>query len=173
MAEVESTTNEKPARLFGTNGIRGVVGRDINVDFAYRVGSGTAVLFKDRKILVGRDGRTSGRMLAEAAVSGILAQGNSVEDHGIITTPALQYQVKVSNGAGGVMVTASHNPPEYNGFKIIDTDGIEVPREKEAIIEGFVHRNQWTLSSQPGDRVEKNRLDNYLDQVLRHLGSVD
>ena len=160
-------------RLFGTNGIRGVVGEDLNVDLAYRVGSGVATLFKGRPVLVGRDGRASGRMITEAVVSGILAQGNDVQDHDVITTPALQYLVKISKGGAGLIVTASHNPPEYNGFKVIDTDGVEIPREKEAFVEDAIQRNHWTLSNQPGRRIKQERIRIYLDSVAKHLEGLD
>src|SRR5689334_14796966 len=108
-------------RLFGTNGIRGVVGETITAEFAYGIGSNLASLFKDKKIVLGRDGRTSSQMLAEAAVTGILAQGSSVEDCGVITTPGLQFLSRIS-ALPGLVITASHNPPEYNGFKVVDTD---------------------------------------------------
>jgi phosphomannomutase/phosphoglucomutase len=169
MAKVEQATSPPTSRLFGTNGIRGVVGEEINIDLAYRVGSSVATLFTGHPILVGRDGRVSGRMIIEAVASGILAQGNDVQDHDLITTPALQYLVRISDGGAGVIVTASHNPPEYNGFKVIDTDGVEIPRDKEALVEDMVQRNHWTLSSQPGRRMKQERIGIYLDTVSKHL----
>ena len=173
MTKVEQAAFPTTSRLFGTNGIRGVVGEDINVDLAYRVGSSIATLFKGHPILLGRDGRVSGRMIIEAVASGLLAQGNDVQDHDLITTPALQYLVRISNGGAGVIVTASHNPPEYNGFKVIDTDGVEIPREKEAVVEDMVQKNHWTLSSQPGRRIKQDRIDIYLDAISRHLEGLD
>src|SRR5438445_1970273 len=173
MTKVEQAAFPTTSRLFGTNGIRGVVGEEINIDLAYQVGSSIATLFKGHPILLGRDGRVSGRMIIEAAASGILAQGNDVLDHDIITTPALQYLVRISNGAAGIIVTASHNPPEYNGFKVIDTDGVEIPREKEAVVEDMVQKNHWTLSSQPGRRIKQDRIDIYLDAISRHLEGLD
>src|SRR5437867_12308823 len=112
-------------------------------------------------------------MIIEAAASGILAQGNDVQDHDIITTPALQYLVRISNGAAGIIVTASHNPSENNGFKVIDTDGVEIPREKEAVVEDTVQKNHWTLSSQPGRRIKQERIGIYLDAISRHLEGLD
>ena len=173
MTRLEQGSTQTTNRLFGTNGIRGVVGEDLNVDLAYRVGSGVATLFKGRPILVGRDGRASGRMITEAVVSGILAQGNDVQDHDVITTPALQYLVKISKAGAGLIVTASHNPPEYNGFKVIDTDGVEIPREKEAFVEDAIQRNHWTLSNQPGRRIKQERIRIYLDSVAKHLEGLD
>jgi len=141
-------------RLFGTNGIRGVVGETITSEFAYGVGSSLASLFKSKKILVGRDGRTSSQMLAEGAVAGILARGNGVEDCGVITTPGLQFLAKISS-APGLVITASHNPPEYNGFKVVDSDGIEIPREKEERIEDLVMKDSWNVSRIPGQREQR------------------
>ncbi|HZD13386.1 MAG TPA: hypothetical protein VE177_07710, partial [Candidatus Binatus sp.] len=161
-------------RLFGTNGIRGIVGEEINVDLAYKIGSGVAVLFKGRPVHLGRDGRVSGRMMLEAVASGLLAQGVDVLDHDLITTPGLQYLVKISGSeSGGVIVTASHNPPDYNGFKVIDADGIEIPREKEEFIEQLVQRNHWTLTTQPGRRSRINRIDTYLDAIKKHLDDTN
>ena len=93
-------------------------------------------------------------MLAEGAVAGILAQGNDVEDCGVITTPGLQYLSKIG-ASPGLVITASHNPPEYNGFKVVDSDGIEVAREKEEKIENLVVKDSWRLSKTPGQREQQ------------------
>ncbi|HEX9613115.1 MAG TPA: phosphoglucosamine mutase [Candidatus Bathyarchaeia archaeon] len=156
-------------QLFGTNGIRGVVGESINPEFAYGIGSRVASLFKKERILVGRDGRTSSQMLAEGAVAGILAQGNSVEDCGIITTPGLQFLAKIS-ASPGLVITASHNPPEYNGFKVVDSDGIEIPREKEERIEQLVVKNSWKMNKTPARREQRTLpLEPYLASVETHV----
>lgn len=136
-------------RLFGTNGIRGIVGETITSAFAFGIGSSVASLFKGKKILVGRDGRISSQMLVDGAVAGILSQGNSVEDCGVITTPGLQYLSNLGR-LPAVMITASHNPPEYNGFKIVDTDGIELAREREERIENLIVKDSWKTSKTPG-----------------------
>jgi len=157
-------------QLFGTNGIRGVVGESINSEFAYGIGSSVASLFKKERILVGRDGRTSSQMLAEGAVAGILAQGNSVEDCGIITTPGLQFLAKIS-ASPGLVITASHNPPEYNGFKVVDSDGIEILREKEEKIERLVVKDSWKFNNIPGQREQRTLpLEPYLESVGTHVG---
>jgi len=156
-------------RLFGTNGIRGVVGESINSEFAYGIGSSVAFLFKKENILVGRDGRTSSQMLAEGAVAGILAQGNSVEDCGIITTPGLQFLGKIG-ACPGLVITASHNPPEYNGFKVVDSDGIEIPREKEEKIERLVVKDSWKVNKTPGQREQRTLpLEPYLASVRTYV----
>ena len=156
----------KAARLFGTNGIRAVAGTILNADFAYRIGSSVASLFEDRRILVGCDGRTSSPMLTEGVVAGILAHGNDVEDCGQITTPGLQFLVKLARDAAGVMITASHNPPEYNGFKVVDSDGVEIARDKEETIEGLFPRKSWRVSKSPGQRTNPPQpLERYLSSL--------
>ncbi len=158
-------------RLFGTNGIRGVVGKELNTEFAFRLGSSIGVLFHKGSVAVGMDGRVHSLMLREALVGGILTQGCEVEDYDLIPTPALEYLVKANGKAGGVMVTASHNPPEYNGFKIIDGDGVELSREKEVRIEQLFQRNRFKLPNMPGQRTTAEAaIRDYLRSVKVHFG---
>ncbi len=162
-------------RLFGTNGIRGVVGREMDARFAYHVGSAVGVIFPGGPVAVGRDGRLSSPILYEGLVAGILAQGIDVEDLGLITTPALEFLVKFRGAAGGVMVTASHNPPQYNGFKVVDHDGIEIPRKKEERVEQLVHRDSWRVKANPGRRtMPEGTLPHYLASAMAHFdGATD
>jgi len=88
-------------------------------------------------VAVGRDTRTSSKMLLDSLASGLVATGISVIDTGIVPTPCLQYYVKTSKLAGGVIITASHNPPEYNGIKCIDSLGMECSSEDEGLIEAL------------------------------------
>ena len=125
-------------RLFGTNGIRGVVGQDLTPDLAVRVARAVATAWGPVTLAVGRDTRASGPMLRAAVVSGLLASGANALDIGVLPTPALQYYVKERGFAGGLVVTASHNPPEWNGIKVVDQHGMEIPRETEEQVEGLV-----------------------------------
>jgi phosphomannomutase/phosphoglucomutase len=157
---------EKVPRLFGTNGIRGVAGIEIDSGLAFRVGSALGTLFPKGRVLIGRDGRLSSPMLLEGVAAGLLAQGNDVEDRGLITTPALEFLVKNTSSSAGVMITASHNPPEYNGFKVVDSDGIEIPRSKEEKMELLIHRDRWRASNPPGQRVvREGRIGAYFEKL--------
>ncbi|MBI4393231.1 MAG: phosphoglucosamine mutase [Euryarchaeota archaeon] len=140
-------------RLFGTNGVRGLANVEITPELALAVGRsfGTYVMAQwpprpakggengpvtaAPRVLVGCDTRTTNEMLKAAAISGLLSTGCAVEDCGVVPTPALQYAVKSFGFAGGLIITASHNPPEFNGIKIMDSDGSEMPRDKEALVE--------------------------------------
>ena len=157
-------------RLFGTNGIRGVVGTSIDASFAYKLGSSVASLFREKTVLIGRDGRTSSRMLTEGVIAGILAQGNDVRDCGEITTPGLQFLVKLSAGMAGVMITASHNPPEYNGFKVVDVDGVEIARDKEERVERMIAGKSPVVSKTPGQRTSPPEpVEPYLSSVMSYV----
>jgi phosphomannomutase/phosphoglucomutase len=113
-------------------------------------------------------------MLLEGVAAGLLAQGNDVEDRGLITTPALEFMVKNTSSSAGVMITASHNPPEYNGFKVVDSDGIEVPRSKEEKMELLIHRDRWRPSNPPGQRViREGRLGSYFEKLESQVLSSD
>ncbi len=124
-------------RLFGTNGIRGLVNKELTPELAISIGSAIGTYFRCGDLLVGYDARTSSPMLAKAIISGLNAAGCDVLFAGMAPTPALQYAVKSHKFDGGVIVTASHNPPEYNGIKVVWNDGIEIAREKEIEIENI------------------------------------
>ena len=121
-------------RLFGTNGVRGVANKELTVEMIARLAA-TVGAFLGREIAIGRDGRTTSPMFRDAAISGLLSVGCSVHDAGMLPTPVLQHAVKHNGLDGGIMITASHNPPEFNGIKVIASDGVEIPREHEAEIE--------------------------------------
>ncbi len=124
-------------RLFGTNGIRGLVNKELTPELAIAIGSAIGTYLHCGDLLVGYDARTSSPMLAKAVVSGLNATGCSVLFAGMAPTPALQYAVKKHRLDGGVIITASHNPPEYNGIKVLWNDGIEIAREQEIEVENI------------------------------------
>ncbi len=125
-------------RLFGTDGVRGVVNRELTIDFVVRLAYAIGTFFGEgSRILVGRDVRIGGEVFMKAVEAGLVSAGCKVYEADLITTPGLQYNVGYKGFDGGVMVTASHNPPEYNGIKVIASDGIEIPREAEEEIESI------------------------------------
>ena len=115
--------------------MRFVPGVSNDLDFAISLAEAIGTYFGSGEVLLGRDGRLSGPALSNAAVSGLLSSGRDVAEAGLVPTPALQYGVKAMGFRGGVMVTASHNPPKYNGLKVSGADGVEVPRLDEQRIE--------------------------------------
>ena len=134
-------------RLFGTNGIRGVANVELTPDFCARVGLAIGTYFGGGDILLGRDARLSGQMIASAVISGLLAAGCRVFDVGLAPTPTIQYAVKHFGMDGGVVITASHNPPEYNGIKVLRPDGIELKREQEKEVEEIFFESKFKPSA--------------------------
>ena len=133
-------------RLFGTNGVRGVVNEDMSVQLALDVGKAIGT-FMGGKVAIATDTRTSAHMIKNAVSAGLMASGVEVLDLGMLPTPALQYYVKGSAVKGGVMITASHNPPEFNGIKCVDYDGTEMPRHKEEMIEAIYFNQSFAQKS--------------------------
>ncbi|PKL68187.1 MAG: phosphoglucosamine mutase [Methanomicrobiales archaeon HGW-Methanomicrobiales-1] len=138
-------TKKIQKRLFGTNGVRGIVGKDLTPELVLSIGEAFGTM-RNGRIAVGRDTRTSGETLAYAVKSGLMAVGCDVTDCGILPTPALQYLVK-NHFDGGAMITASHNPPEYNGVKIIESDGTEMGDEETIKLEQRIFDHTYSTTS--------------------------
>ncbi|MDF1556634.1 MAG: phosphoglucosamine mutase [ANME-2 cluster archaeon] len=133
-------------KLFGTNGVRGIANKEMTADMALALGKSLGTYMQRHqtggRVAVGRDTRISGEMLESAAIAGLLSTGLEVTDVGVLPTPALQYYVR-SYADAGVMITASHNPREYNGLKIIAGDGTEFSRSGEAEVETIYFSEQF------------------------------
>jgi phosphomannomutase/phosphoglucomutase len=138
--------------MFGTNGIREVVGETLTAPFLTRVASAIAAMVPPgAPVAVGWDGRTSSPAFAHIASSTLALAGHRVVQLGVLPTPAVQFMVLRLRAQLGVVITASHNPPEFNGLKCIGADGLEVPRAFEEGIELGVERN--VIPSVPYSRV--------------------
>ncbi len=124
-------------RLFGTAGVRGVYGVQIDEVSALRFGRAVARVMESESFLVGWDGRLSSPSLAAAVVSGVLSEGRDVKLLGLAPLPVTCRSAK-AQGIAGIYVTASHNPPEFNGFKAISPRGAEATREEERKIEAEI-----------------------------------
>ncbi len=121
-------------KMFGTNGVRGVVNQDMNASLALQMGKAIGNVMPGT-VAIACDTRDSCAMLKSAVSSGLMAVGCDVLDLGVVPTPAIQYYVKTHEVSAGVMITASHNPPEFNGIKVIAADGTEASHEQESQIE--------------------------------------
>lgn len=158
-------------RLFGTNGVRGVVNEDLTSELALQMGKAIGHVMKGT-VAIAADTRSSGDMLRTALSAGLMSVGVNVLFLGMVPTPALQYYVKThDNVSGGVMITASHNPPQFNGIKCISNDGTEASREEETLIEEVyatdVHTCNWDEVGTM-DRVNEAG-ETYIDAVLSHV----
>ena len=163
-------------RLFGTNGIRGVVNKELTPETAIKIGAAIGTFFKRRNIILGYDARTSGPMLAKAVIAGLNATGCNVYIAGMAPTPALQYAVKRHKTDGAVIITASHNPPEYNGIKVVWNDGIELSREQEIQIEDVFFKEKMSYAEWNGIGLIRDLpgvVDDYVEAVKKHVDAAE
>ncbi len=159
-------------KLFGTFGVRGVANEKITPDFAMKIGMafGTMLKREGRKkplVVVGRDTRVSGEMLKNALISGLLSTGCDVIDVGIAPTPAIQWATAHLSADGGAVITASHNPPEYNGIKLLEPNGMGLKKEREAIVEDVFFRGDFDRAKwdEIGDVMEENIIKQYIEAI--------
>lgn len=131
-------------RLFGTDGIRGIANTELSCELAMKIGRATAMVllkgkeYRKLKILIGTDTRKSADMLCSAISAGFCSVGCDVLQLGVVPTPAVAFLVKEYSYDAGVMISASHNPCEYNGIKIFRSNGYKLPDEMEEEIEAII-----------------------------------
>lgn len=158
-------------KLFGTDGARGVANTELTCDIAFKLGQ-AAVEFLGKTIVVGKDTRLSGDMLECALNAGIMSRGGTVLAAGIIPTPGVALLTRELHADGGVVISASHNPPEYNGIKFFDGQGFKLPDEVEASLEEFVEAGGTPADQLPsGDEVGvivpvENACDIYINHAV-------
>jgi phosphoglucosamine mutase len=133
------------AKLFGSSGVRGLVNVDLTPILACEVGLAVSTFSKAKRMLVARDTRVSGLMLEDALVSGLLAGGTKVSCLGVVPTPVLAYLTKKLKADAGVMITASHNPPQYNGIKIFERDSVAYGDKSQDEIEKIIENESFRL----------------------------
>ena len=164
-------------KLFGTDGIRGIVGEDLTHELAMKVGEASAyVLGKkdDLVVLVGRDTRISGQMLASALSAGLMSQGAKVIDLGVVPTPAVSYLVKKYKASMGAMISASHNPSEYNGIKLFDGEGFKLPDATENEIEKYLLGKAVPTTTKVGTYdVCDTAIDDYTDHIVKSSKKIN
>jgi phosphoglucosamine mutase len=131
------------ARLFGTSGIRGVFGKEIEPEMIIGIGRSMATFLGGGEVVVARDPRTSGELMARALMAGLMSVSCRAVDGGVAPTPALALSVRLLGKDAGAMITASHNPPEYNGVKFWDERGMAYTPEKEREIERLYFGREW------------------------------
>lgn len=156
-------------QLFGTFGVRRVANTVLTPEFASKIAAAYGTKVKGT-IAIGSDPRTSSEMIKHAVTAGLLSVGCDVVDLGTLPTPAVQYAVRQYYD-GGIMVTASHNPPKYNGLKLLDSDGIGTPDDLEEEIEDiyFNDKQERVTWDKIGKAYKRDIIDEYIDEVLKRV----
>ena len=161
------------AKFFGTNGIRGVFSEDFTLEFVHDMTLALGTYFEKGPILIGYDGRESSPIICKIITSTLNSIGIDCKIAGLVPTPCLEYAVKSLGYSGGIMITASHNPPQYNGIKPAAKDGVEISREDELIIEDIYLNKSWITNPEKwGITGEETRtIETYLDGITSHISS--
>ena len=164
-------------KLFGTDGIRGIANVDLTPSLAMKVGKASAYVLgknEDVTVLIGRDTRISGSMLLAALTSGLTSGGAKVIDLGIVPTPAVSYLVQKYSATMGVMISASHNPSEYNGIKLFNREGYKLADEIEEEIEKYILDKEVPESNKIGTlEVCDTAAHDYIDYLISTVDNID
>ena len=136
-------------QLFGSSGTRGVVGDGLSPEFVLRIAKAAGTVWSGDRVFVARDTRTTGEMLENAAASGLASVGVDVDRVGRVPTPGAVRYAEV-NERPGLVITASHNPPEYNGVKLVGADGVELGVDRLETIEDHILREDFAIAAWEG-----------------------
>ncbi len=166
-------------RLFGTDGVRGIAGHELSCELAMQIGRGTAAVLgadcqgRKPRSLIGKDTRISGDMLESALAAGLCSVGADVELLGVIPTPAVAYLVRKYGADAGVVISASHNPVEFNGIKIFKGDGYKLPDEEENKIEDYLESTpELKVGEEVGSITRRDTaVEDYVEYLAEHIGA--
>ena len=168
-------------RLFGTDGARGIANKELTCELATNIGRAAAYVLTEKTtekpvVLIGKDTRVSSNMLEMALAAGLCSVGADVVLVGFVPTPAIAYLVKERDADAGIMISASHNPCEYNGIKIFDGNGYKLPDSLEEEIESLVLDDMSPISFPTGGDVGSvfhryDLIDNYIDHIVESVNA--
>jgi phosphomannomutase/phosphoglucomutase len=161
--------------IFRQYDVRGIVGRDLTTEVARELGRAYAALMRERgvsgEVAVGRDNRPSGDALRDALVEGLTGAGVSVVDIGVVPTPLLYWSLHHLSVVGGIQITGSHNPPEYNGFKLSFGRESLHGRDIQHLLQ-LIQRNAAPVGATPGGVRHESVVDRYVADVAARIGPL-
>ncbi len=158
---------------FGTDGLRGIYSEELTPSIAFKCGNSLSRFCKIKKVLIGKDPRVTGDILSLSIANGLMQNGVDVIDVGMVTTPAVAFLTKKLKCDFGVMVSASHNPPLYNGIKIFDNEGYKIPEE----LENSIERKFMLPASVPFYNVGRykfrpNLIKHYINNIVANIDNL-
>jgi len=156
--------------MVGVAGVRGLVGTDLTPEVVARWAAAFGTWAKSGKVVLGRDARTSGPMFARAATAGLMSVGCDVIDVGLVTTPTVQLAVEHHRAAGGIILTASHNPIEWNALKFVGPDGIYLGVEDGGRVAALAKNGDMRRAGYDGVgdvTVDPDSIARHLDALLK------
>ena len=160
--------------IFGTDGIRGIFNKEITYSLAYKVGYALGLILENNNpIIIGRDTRISGEILLQAVAAGINESGKKFINLGICPTPAIPFLITKEKLSSGIMISASHNPPEYNGIKIFDNSGKKITKGFENKIQRLIEelsQNRTFKTKEISLKKNEELIDIYLQSLIQTMG---
>ncbi len=164
-------------KLFGTDGIRGIAGEELTAELAFRLGLAVSRVLTEgkdgkAKVLIGKDTRLSGDMFEAAITAGLCAMGSDVYLVGVVPTPAVAFLVRDIGADAGVMISASHNPSEYNGIKVFGAEGYKLSDALEERVESLILGQEESCLCRCGAIGRVITGSDLIDRYRRHLISA-
>lgn len=168
-------------KLFGTDGIRGITNKDLTPSLAYKIGGSVSKVLKEElnkqnlTFIIGTDTRISKDMLTDATSSGVLSFGCNIIDVGVLPTPAISYLTKKLNADGAFIISASHNPSQYNGIKVLDNNGYKLSSAlEEKVEENILNFKENNNINECGIRTkEESKVELYINHLLSTINIKD
>ena len=160
--------------IFGTDGIRGRFNEEITYSLAFKVGYALGSTLEEKNpVLIGRDTRISGDILLQAITQGLNESGKKFINLGICPTPAIPFLIKQEKLSSGIMISASHNPPEYNGIKIFDHNGQKISKNFENKIQKLIEESNQNISVPKkviSQKTDRDLLNIYIKSLIQTMG---
>lgn len=160
--------SKNKSNIFRAYDIRGIYPDEINREIAYKLGKSFVSLLGTKNIVVGRDKRESSPVLFDSLVKGIKSMGCKVMDIGFCTTPLFNFSVGELEADGGIMITASHNPKEYNGFKLTRKESVPLNEREISKLKNLVYSKKIKEKLQEGEKVKKDITESFIDKIVSY-----
>src|SRR5512146_1491578 len=141
-----------PTLKISISGVRGVVGDSLTPELVTRFAQAFGTYVGGGRVVIGRDPRTSGEMVRQAVVAGLVSSGCRVADLGVCPTPTVQLLVRQLGAQGGIAITASHNPPEWNALKFVGADALFLSAARGRELLDIYHQGEYTKVGSPRSR---------------------
>jgi len=157
-----------PSLKISISGVRGVIGDSLTPELVARFAQAFGTYVGGGRVVIGRDPRTSGEMVRQAVVAGLASSGCRVSDLGVVPTPTVQLVVRQLVAQGGIAITASHNPPEWNALKFVGGDGLFLSAARGRELLDIYHQGDYTKAKGADQRTPERLADG----VERHVRAV-
>lgn len=165
-------------KYFGTDGVRGIANKELTAELAFKIGKAVGYSIKNddqkKEVLIGKDTRLSGDMLESALISGLCSVGVNSIKVGVVPTPAVAYLTRHFNADAGIVISASHNPMEFNGIKVIDRNGHKLEEKVENDIESLIDNFDSSYSIRDNEigivREEYSGIEAYIEYISKTIG---